>query len=99
MAVTVTIQGRLKGGTAEMKQLHDEVTGATKEMAKAAGDISHKVFLNPQDERDFLGIDEWQSAEQVQAFSSDPRIQDFFARLFEGQPQVKLWVDSDWNQW
>jgi quinol monooxygenase YgiN len=99
MAVTVTIRGRLRGGVAEMKKLHDDVTGATKEMAKAAGDISHRVFLNPQDERDFLGIDEWQTAEQLQAFSSDPRIQDFFASLFDGQPEVKLWVDAGWNQW
>lgn len=99
MAVTVTIHGRLKGDAADMKKLHDEVTGATKEMAKAAGDISHRVFLNPQDDRDFLGIDEWQSPEQVQAFSSDPRIQDFFGRLFDGQPEVTLWVDPGWNQW
>lgn len=99
MAVTVTIRGRLKGSAADMRQLHDQVTGATKDMAQAAGDISHRVFLNPQDESDFLGIDEWRSPEQLQAFSSDPRIQDFFSKLFEGQPEVKLWMDPGWNQW
>ena len=99
MAVTITIRARLKGDQASMQKVHDQVTGATKEMAKQAGDIEHKVFLNPMDERDFLGIDVWQSAEQAQAFASDPRIQEFFGQLFEGQPEVTAWVDSGWNQW
>jgi quinol monooxygenase YgiN len=99
MAVTVTIRGRLKGDQTSMKKMHDEVTGATREMARQAGDISHRIFLNPMDPQDFLGIDVWQSAEQTQAFSADPRIRQFFADLFEGPPEVIAWVDSDWNQW
>lgn len=99
MAVTITIRGRLKGDQAAMRQLHDQVTGATKEMARQAGDISHRVFLNPLDAADFLGIDEWASPEQAQAFASDPRIQEFFAQLFEGPPEVVAWTDSNWNQW
>jgi hypothetical protein len=51
------------------------------------------------DDRDFLGIDVWQTAEQAQAFAGSPQIQDFFAQLFEGQPDVVAWVDSGWNQW
>ncbi len=99
MAVTITIRARLKGDQAAMQKIHDQVTGATKEMAKQAGDISHQVFLNPTDPRDFLGIDVWQSPEQAQAFASDPRIQEFFGQLFEGAPEVTAWVDSGWNQW
>jgi len=99
MAITITIRGRLKGDQASMKKLHDQVTGATKEMAKQAGDISHNVFLNPMDERDFLGIDVWETAEQAQEFAGDPRIQEFFSQLFEGQPQVTAYVESDWNRW
>jgi quinol monooxygenase YgiN len=99
MKVTITVRARLKGGAAEMRQLHDQVTGATKDMAKQAGDLTHKVFLNPADERDFLGIDEWDSAEHAQAFAGSPQIQEFFGKLFEGQPEVKVWSDSGWNQW
>ena len=99
MAVTITVRARLRGDQASMQQLHDQVTGATKEMAQQAGDISHKVFLNPADPRDFLGIDVWQTAEQAQAFSGDPRIQEFFGQLFEGAPEITAWVDSGWNQW
>ena len=99
MAVTITIRARLKGDPRSMQQVHDQVTGATKDMAKQAGDISHIAFLNPQDEREFLGIDTWQSAEQAQAFAGSPQIQEFFAQLFEGQPEVTVWAESGWNRW
>jgi len=99
MAVTITIRARLKGDPASMQKVHDEVTGATREMAQQAGDISHAVFLDPLDQREFLGIDVWQTAEQAQAFSGDPRIQQFFTQLFEGQPKIEVWADSGWNNW
>ena len=63
--VLVTIRGRLRDEPGAIRQIHDQVTGATKDMAQQAGDISHHVYLNPQDDRDFLGIDEWESAEAV----------------------------------
>ncbi|MGN6676308.1 MAG: antibiotic biosynthesis monooxygenase family protein [Streptosporangiaceae bacterium] len=99
MKVTITVRARLKGDSKSAKQLHDQVTGATKEMARQAGDLTHAVYLNPMDDRDFLGIDTWDSAEHAQAFAGSPQIQDFFSKLFEGQPEVKMFVDSDWNQW
>jgi quinol monooxygenase YgiN len=91
--------GRLGDHPEAIRKIHDEVTTATKEMALQAGDISHRVYLNPQDGRDFLGIDEWKSAEAVQAFSGDPQIQEFFAQIFEGQPEVTIWEGSGWNEW
>ena len=99
MAVTITIRARLKGEPRSMQQVHDQVTGATKDMAKQAGDISHVVFLQPQDQREFLGIDTLQSAEQAQAFAGSPQIQEFFGKLFEGQPEVTVWAESGWNKW
>jgi len=99
VAVTITIRARLKAEPATIQQIHDEVTSATKDMARQAGDIAHVVYLNPQDRREFLGIDTWQSAEQAQAFAGSPQIQEFFGRMFEGQPEVKVWVDPGWNKW
>jgi quinol monooxygenase YgiN len=98
-AVTVTVRARLRGDRATAAALHDSVTGATREMAVAAGDISHRVFLNPADPLDFLGIDEWKSAEAVGAFASSPQISEFFAQLFDGPPEVTVWVSSGWNEW
>jgi quinol monooxygenase YgiN len=97
--VLVTIKGRLRDDPEAIKQVHDGVTGATKEMAQQAGDISHRVYLNPMDPRDFLGIDEWQSAEAVQAFSADPQIQEFFGQMFEGTPEVTIYQGAGWNEW
>ena len=99
MAVTITVRARLKADPATIKKIHDEVTGATKEMARQAGDLTHVVYLNPQDQREFLGIDTWQSAEQAQAFAGSPQIQEFFGNMFEGQPEVIVWAESGWNKW
>ena len=97
--VTVVIRARLKGDPTAARELHDQVTAATRDMAVAAGDISHRVFLSPADPQDFLGIDEWQSAEAVGAFASSPQIAEFFGQLFDGQPEVSVWVSSSWNEW
>lgn len=99
MAVTITIRARLKGSPESIRKIHDQVTSATKDMARQAGDLTHVVYLNPQDGRDFLGIDTWQSAEQAQAFAGSPQIQEFFGQMFEGEPEVKVWTDSGWNRW
>ena len=99
MAVMVTIRGRLRDDPSAIQKIHDPVTMATKEMALQAGDISHRVYLNPQDGRDFLGIDEWESAEAVQAFSANPQIQEFFSQMFEGAPDVTVWQAAAWNEW
>jgi len=97
--VTVTIRARLRDDPDAIRRIHDEVTGATKEMARQAGDISHRVYLNPQDRRDFLGIDEWESAEAVQTFSANPQIQEFFGQMFEGAPEVTIYEGAGWNEW
>ena len=99
MSVLVTIRARLRDDAEAIRQIHDGVTTATKEMALQAGDLSHRVYLNPQDGRDFLGIDEWKSAEAVQAFSANPQIQEFFSQMFEGAPEVTIWEGSSWNEW
>jgi quinol monooxygenase YgiN len=97
--VLVTIRGRLRDAPEAVKQIHDKVTAAAKEMAVQAGDLTHRVYLNPQDGRDFLGIDEWQSAEAVQAFSADPQIQELFGQMFEGMPEVTIYQGAGWNEW
>jgi quinol monooxygenase YgiN len=99
MKYTVTIRGKLRETAAAAKKFHDDVTRATKDSAKQAGDLTHVVFLDPKDPRAFLGIDTWSSLEGLQGFAGSPQIRDFFGKLFEGEPEVRVWVDSDWNQW
>jgi quinol monooxygenase YgiN len=97
--VLVTIRARLRDDPEAIRQIHDQVTAATKQMALDAGDVSHRIYLNSGDGRDFLGIDEWKSAEAVQMFSADPQIQEFFAQMFEGAPEVTIWEGAGWNEW
>lgn len=99
MKYTVTVRARLKKDQAASKAFHDQVTGATQDAAKQAGDLTHRVFLDPQDPKAFLGIDEWSSLEGLQKFAAAPEITKFFGDLFEGAPEVRVWVDSDWRQW
>jgi quinol monooxygenase YgiN len=99
MRYTVTVRARLRGTPAEAKKLHDDTTRATKDMAKQAGDLTHTIYLDPQDPKAFLGIDTWSTLEGLQKFAASPQIQEFFGKLFDGAPEVKVWVDSDWNQW
>jgi len=99
MKYTVTVRARLRGTQAEAKRLHDQTTGATKEMAKKAGDLTHDIYLDPRDPKVFLGIDTWSTLEGLQAFAASPQIKEFFGKLFDGEPEVRVWVDSDWNQW
>jgi len=99
MKYTVTITGRLRDDPAAAKRYHDEVTKATKDAAKQAGDLTHAVYLDPQDPKAFFGVDTWSSLEGIQGFAGSPQIREFFGKLFDGQPDVHVWVGSDWNQW
>lgn len=99
MAVTITIRAHLKDDPKAIQKIHDQVTAATKEMARQAGDLTHVVYLAATDPRQFLGIDTWQSAEQAQAFAGSPQIQEFFGRMFDGAPEVTIWTDPGWNKW
>ena len=99
MKYTATIRARLRKDQPASKAFHDQVTGATKDAAKQAGDLTHRVLLDPQDPTAFLGIDEWSTLEGLQKFAGSPEIRKFFGDLFEGEPEVRVWVDSGWNAW
>jgi quinol monooxygenase YgiN len=99
MKYTVTVRATLRGTPAQAKKLHDDVTKMTKDMAKQAGDLTHVIYLDPRDPKAFLGIDTWSTLEGLTKFAQSAEIRDFFGKLFEGEPEVRVWVDSDWNQW
>lgn len=99
MRYTVTVRAKLREAPAAAKRFHDDVTKGTKDAAKKAGDLTHAVYLDPKDPSAFLGIDTWSTLDGLQAFAGSPQIRDFFGKLFDGEPEVRIWVDSDWNQW
>ena len=88
MKYTVTVRARLREVPAAAKKYHDEVTRATKDAAKQAGDLTHVVYLDPQDPKAFLGVDTWSSIEGIQKFAGSPQIREFFAtKAAPFQPQ------------
>jgi quinol monooxygenase YgiN len=99
MAFTVTVRGQLREAPAAAKKYHDDVTRATKDAAKQAGDLTHAVYLDPRDPKEFFGVDTWSSLEGIQSFAGSPQIREFFGKLFDGEPDVRVWIGSDWNQW
>src|SRR5260370_7976452 len=91
MAVKIVIRATLKGtDVGAIRKIHDEVTAATRHMAEEAGDISHPVYLNPQNHPDFLGIDQGKSPEAATAFASIPQIQKSFDPLSQTMPHLPL---------
>src|SRR5206468_8173259 len=85
MKYTVTVRARLREAPAAAKKYHDDVTRATKDAAKLAGDLTHAVYLDPQDPKAFFGIDTWSSLEGIQKFAGSPQIREFFGKLFDGE--------------
>jgi quinol monooxygenase YgiN len=96
----VVVRGRLKDvGTAMSQAMHDEVASAGEAPAIAAGDVAHLPYLGKEDPREFLAVDIWSSADNLEAFYSDPAFQMAFAALFEGPPTIGVYASTDWHQW
>ena len=99
MAVTVVVRPTLNSDAGVVQALHDSVTGATKDIAMQAGDISRHTFLSPINPRDFLGIDVWASAEAFQRFSSDPKNPGVLRPDVRWNTRSNRVQESGWNKW
>jgi hypothetical protein len=93
----VTVRGVLKD-TAEgaAQKTHDAIIGRLSPRGRSLGSAGHRTFLNTQDQREFLAIDTWESAEGMQEFMSDQSVGAEIGSLFERQPQVTVWAESGW---
>ena len=98
MRYVVVVRGKLKGSTALVGKVHDEIVSKVSPMGKSMGNISHQAYLNVQDGGDFLAIDFWDNMEGIQKLYSDPNLASEFAKMFDGQPEVTIWGDSGWLQ-
>lgn len=61
------------------------------------GSTAHTAFLNSQDRREFLAIDEWDNPEGIQKLYGDPQTQQEIGKMFDGMPEVVVWVASGWS--
>lgn len=77
---------------------HDMVASGGQDPALAAGNVAHVVFLGLEDRQRFLGVDIWQSDENIEAFYTNPAFVEAFGPLFTSVEQP-VFVSTDWHQW
>jgi len=99
MRYIVTVRAMLKGDEAQAQKVHDETVAKVSPLGKSMGSTGHQAYLNTQNRREFLAIDFWDNLEGIQKLYSDPNLATEFGKLFEGQPEVTIWVDSGWMQY
>jgi len=99
MRYIVTVRAMLKGDEAQAQKVHDETVAKVSPLGKSMGSTSHQAYLSTQNRKEFLAIDFWDNLEGIQKLYSDPNLATEFGKLFEGQPEVTVWVDSGWMQY
>ncbi len=99
MKFVVTVRGTLKHSDQQKnQQAHDETFTRLSAIGIPLGSIGHQTFLDPQNPRQFLAMDTWQSMEGLQQFMSHPANPGAaIAEIFEGQPEVTIWAESGWK--
>ncbi|MEZ4427807.1 MAG: hypothetical protein R3A51_09000 [Nannocystaceae bacterium] len=96
----VVVRGRLASADSDAnKALHDMIAEGGKEMVMAAGDVAHVPFTGRADPQEFLNIDIWTSADNIEAVYTNPDFIAAFGQLFEAPPQVGVYQSTDWHQW
>jgi quinol monooxygenase YgiN len=96
MPFYTTVRARLKHvDMREAMDAHNGVVSRIVDTTKANGGSSHRVFANPEDPRDFLAMDTWDSLEGMQKSYGDPTIQAEIGGLFESPPEVTVWSSRE----
>ncbi|MEZ4224781.1 MAG: hypothetical protein R3B13_27765 [Polyangiaceae bacterium] len=99
------VRGTLLASTlAESKTTHDQIAQAGEAPAKQAGDIGHDAFLGTTllgtTENEFLAVDRWQTDGNMDAFYSNPTLQQGFATLIAAPLVLESFAcPSDWHGW
>lgn len=96
MPFYTTVRARLKhADVQDAMDAHNGVVSRIVDTTKANGGSGHRVFANPEDPRDFLAMDTWESLEGMQKSYGDPTIQAEIGSLFESPPEVKVWAPRE----
>jgi len=97
MNYITVVRGKLKDSDGKAAQAkHDATVEKLSAATRPMGAVSHKAHLNPKNPQEFLAIDTWNNLEGLQKFMSDPAVAAEFGKLFDGMPDVTVWVESGW---
>ncbi len=90
-----TVRAKLRDADPEAaKDAHNAIVARLRPKLEPMGGTGHMVFANPQDPREFLAMDRWESEEALAALR-DPAVQAELASLFDGPPQITIWQVRD----
>lgn len=96
MALITKVQGRLRSADPEVaKAEHNGIVAKLIPGTQANGGTGHMVFANTADPMEFLAIDRWESLEGLQKFLGDPSVQAEIGGMFEGRPDVTIWMPRE----
>jgi hypothetical protein len=98
MKYIVVVRGKLIATDEQTAQAgHDAAVAKLSPIGKSLGSSGHRAYLNPQNRQEFMAIDTWDSPEGMQKFMGDPNTAAEIGQLFEGQPEVTIWVEAGWS--
>lgn len=97
MKYIVTVRGRLAGDPQEARKVHDATVDKVSPVGRSMGSTAHTAYLNTQDPRGFLAVDEWNNLEAIQKLYGDPTTAAELGRMFDGMPEVTVWAESGWR--
>ncbi len=100
MSAITKVQGRLATSDQQAAmEHHNRIVDSLIPRTQELGGTGHMVFANAADPMEFLAIDAWDSAESIQKFLGDPAVQAEVGSMFDGQPDVTVWVSREgWRQ-
>ena len=96
MSYITTVRARLlDADPGAAMERHNGIVGRLRSRLEPMGGTSHMVFANPEDQREFLAIDRWETLEALQQAMGDPATQQEIGSLFEGMPEISVWSARD----
>ena len=100
MSAITKVQGRLATSDQQAAmEHHNRIVDGLIPRTKELGGTGHMVFANVADPMEFLAIDGWESVEALQRFLGDPAVQVEVGSMFDGPPDVTVWVPREgWRQ-
>ena len=100
LSAITKVQGRLATSDQQAAmEHHNRIVDSLIPRTKELGGTGHMVFANVADPMEFLAIDGWESVEALQQFLGDPSVQSEIGGMFDGRPDVTVWVPREgWRQ-
>jgi len=91
------VKGNLKNDNLkENEKIHNMIFEPLKALGTSLGAIAHKAYINPVNEKEFVGIDTWATLEGAQQLFTNPQLANEFSKLFAAMPEIYFFKETEW---